>query len=96
MLLHRAGVAYKAATESGGPDYAFFNPALEQAVKRRQDVQMALNEALENGYFSLAFQPYFQTSGGELAGMEALIRLNHPTLGFVSPAEFIPWPKRRA
>ncbi|MBK8771163.1 MAG: GGDEF domain-containing protein [Rhizobiales bacterium] len=90
MLLHRAGVAYKAATESGGPGYAFFNPALEQAVKRRQDVQMALNEALENGYFSLAFQPYFQTSGGELAGMEALIRLNHPTLGFVSPAEFIP------
>ncbi len=90
LLVHRAGLAYKAATEKGGPGYAFFNPALEQAAKRRQDVQLAVHEALEKHYFSLAFQPYFNAASGELAGMEALIRLNHPTLGFISPAEFIP------
>jgi diguanylate cyclase (GGDEF)-like protein len=90
LLLHRAGLALKVATEKGGPGYAFFNPALEQAAKRRQDVQMAVQDALDQQLFSLTYQPYFHSSSGELAGMEALIRLNHPVFGFVSPAEFIP------
>jgi diguanylate cyclase (GGDEF)-like protein len=90
LFLHRAGLAYKAATEKGGPGYAFFNPALEQAARRKQDVQTALQEALEKGYFSLNFQPYFQAMTGELAGMEALMRLKHPVMGPISPAEFIP------
>lgn len=90
LLLHRAGLAHKAAAEKGGPGYAFFNPSLEQAARRRQDVMMAVQEALDKHLFTLAYQPYFHTASGELAGMEALIRLNHPVLGFVSPAEFIP------
>jgi diguanylate cyclase (GGDEF)-like protein len=90
LFLHRAGLAFKAATEKGGPGYAFFNPALEQAARRKQDVQTAIQEALEKQYFTLAFQPYFHAMSGELAGMEALMRLKHPTMGAISPAEFIP------
>lgn len=89
-LLHRAGLALKAASEKGGSSYAFFNPALEQAAKRKQDVQAALQDAVEKHYFSLVFQPYFSSATGELAGFEALLRLTHPTLGFISPVEFIP------
>jgi diguanylate cyclase (GGDEF)-like protein len=89
-LLHRAGLALKSATDRGGPGYAFFNPALEQAARRKQDVLAALQEALEKQYFHLNFQPYFYASSGELAGFEALLRLKHPTLGVISPAEFIP------
>jgi len=89
-LLHRSGLALKAATEKGGPGYAFFNPAFEQAAKRKQDVQAALQEAIEKKYFSLAFQPYFLSATGELAGFEALLRLSHPVMGFISPMEFIP------
>ena len=89
-LLHRAGLALKSATEKGGPGYAFFNPALEQAAKRKQDVQAALQDALANQNFYLNFQPYFAAMTGELAGFEALMRLKHPVLGHVSPVEFIP------
>lgn len=89
-LLHRAGLALKSASEKGGPGYAFFNPALEQSAKRRQDVQAALIESLDKHYFYLNFQPYFSVPTGELAGFEALMRLKHPVLGNVSPVEFIP------
>ncbi len=89
-LLHRAGLALKAATEKGGPGYAFFNPALEQAARRKQDVQGALHDALEHQYFTLNYQPYFHATTGELAGFEALLRLTHPVMGFISPVEFIP------
>lgn len=89
-LLQNAGLAYKSATERGGPGYAFFNPALAQAARRRTDVVTAIQDALEKQYFTLNYQPVFQSQSGELVGFEALIRLNHPTLGFISPAEFIP------
>jgi diguanylate cyclase (GGDEF)-like protein len=89
-LLQNAGLACKSATQRGGPGYAFFNPALSQAAKRRADVVAAIQDALEHQYLSLNYQPLFQSQTGELAGFEALVRLNHPTLGFVSPGEFIP------
>jgi diguanylate cyclase (GGDEF)-like protein len=89
-LLHRAGLALKAATDKGGPGYAFFNPALEQSARRKQDVQNALLDAVNKQYLSLHFQPYFAAASGELAGFEALLRMKHPVLGHVSPAEFIP------
>lgn len=89
-LLQNSGLAYKSATERGGPGYAFFNPALSQAAKRRSDVLNALQDAIEYHYFSLNYQPVFASQTGELAGFEALLRLNHPDYGIVSPAEFIP------
>jgi diguanylate cyclase (GGDEF)-like protein len=89
-LLQNAGLAYKAATQRGGPGYAFFNPALSQAAKRRGDVLAAVQEAIEFQYLSLNYQPYFESQTGELAGFEALVRLHHPKFGFLSPTEFIP------
>jgi diguanylate cyclase (GGDEF)-like protein len=89
-LLQNAGLAYKSATERGGPGYAFFNPALSQASKRRTDVLSAVQDALDSQYLSLNYQPFFDSHSGELSGFEALLRLNHPVHGFVSPGEFIP------
>jgi diguanylate cyclase (GGDEF)-like protein len=89
-LLQNAGLAYKSATQRGGPGYAFFNPALSQAARRRGDVLVAIQDALEKHYLSLQYQPFFNSQSGELSGFEALLRLNHPELGSVSPVEFIP------
>jgi diguanylate cyclase (GGDEF)-like protein len=89
-LLQNAGLAYKSATERGGARYAFFNPALSQAARRRTDVLVAIQDALEYHYLSLHYQPFFNSQSSELSGFEALLRLNHPTLGSISPAEFIP------
>jgi diguanylate cyclase (GGDEF)-like protein len=89
-LLQNAGLAYKSATDRGSPGYAFFNPSLSQSAKRKADVLSALQDAIDNHYLSLNYQPIFTGLTGELAGFEALLRMNHPELGFVSPGEFIP------
>jgi EAL domain-containing protein (putative c-di-GMP-specific phosphodiesterase class I) len=49
-----------------------------------------LNRALREESFTLAYQPLFDASDLRLTGYEALLRWEHPTRGFVSPAEFIP------
>lgn len=89
-LQQNAGLAYKSATARGGPSYAFFNPALSQAARRKNDVLSAVQDAIESQYFSLNFQPFFNCQSRELIGFEALLRLNHPVHGFISPVEFIP------
>lgn len=89
-LLQNAGLALKAATDRGGPGYGFYNPALAKAARRRGDVLQALNEAIEKQSVSLHFQPIFRASTGELVSFEALMRMSHPELGTISPAEFIP------
>ena len=89
-FLLNAELAMKSATTRGGPAYAFFNPNLAQSAKRRNDVLNALQTCLENNYLSLNYQPFFDAKTRQLAGFEALLRLNTPELGAVSPGEFIP------
>jgi diguanylate cyclase (GGDEF)-like protein len=89
-LLQNAGLAYKSATQRGGPGYAFFNPVLALASKRRGDVLAAIQDALDHQHLSLHYQPFFDSQTSELSGFEALVRLNHPTMGTISPVEFIP------
>jgi len=88
-LVHNAGLAVKSATEKGGPGYAFFNPTLAQGARRKQDILAAMQDAIDNNGFSMNYQPFFKTDTGELTGFEALMRMKHPDLGSVSPAEFI-------
>jgi len=52
-------------------------------------IEQALSVALEQNYLSVVYQPIYARDGG-LAGFESLIRFNHPVLGAVSPARFIP------
>ena len=89
-FLLNAELALKSATMRGGPAYAFFNPNLAQSAKRRNDVLIALQSCFEGNYLSLNYQPVFDSKTRQLAGFEALLRLNTPELGSVSPVEFIP------
>ncbi len=89
-LIHNAELALKSASSRGGPGYAFFNPALAQSARRRNDVLLALQSALENHSLSLNYQPIFDATTGRLLGFEALMRMHSPELGSVSPGEFVP------
>ena len=89
-LIHNAELALKSASSRGGPGYAFFNPALAQSARRRNDVLLALQGAIENHSLSLNYQPIFEATTGRLAGFEALMRMNSSELGLVSPGEFVP------
>jgi predicted signal transduction protein with EAL and GGDEF domain len=90
ILLQNADQAHKSATAKGGPGYAFFNPTLAQASRRRNEIILALNECIDNHTLTLHYQPFFAARSGELLGFEALLRLNHPRLGTIQPVEFIP------
>mgnify|MGYP000246899614 CR=1 FL=1 len=89
-LLHNAGLALKSAMEKDGAGYAFFNPALAQAAKRRADIEQFTAEGMEKGWFELNYQPVYDAISGRLAGFEALLRLRHPEQGIIPPLEFIP------
>ncbi|TKC91221.1 EAL domain-containing protein [Trinickia terrae] len=93
-LLKHADAAMYEAKRGGRSTYRFFEASMNEAATRTLRIQNALHEALDAGYFSLCFQPKFRGENGELAGAEALLRLDHPELGALTPLEFIPVAER--
>lgn len=92
-LLKNADAAmYEAKRASTG--FRFFEPAIGENASRMISIQSALNEALENQWFYLNYQPKFDCQTSALTGAEALLRLKHPQLGMLSPQEFIPMAER--
>lgn len=89
-LLRNAGLALHRARAAGGGAVYFFEAGLEAAAQARQALEIDLRAALANGQFELHYQPLVSVARRRVAGFEALIRWNHPMLGRVSPAEFIP------
>jgi len=93
-LLKHADAAMYEAKRAGRSTWRFFETSMNEAVTRTLQIQNALHEALSTGLFTLNFQPKFRGDSNELAGAEALIRLNHPVLGTLPPLEFIPIAER--
>ncbi|CAG4926637.1 putative bifunctional diguanylate cyclase/phosphodiesterase [Paraburkholderia gardini] len=93
-LLKNADAAMYEAKRAGRGTYRFFEAGMNEAATRTLKIQGALHDALSSGHFSLHFQPKFRGDSGELAGAEALLRLNHPELGLLAPMEFIPIAER--
>jgi diguanylate cyclase (GGDEF)-like protein len=93
-LLKHADAAMYEAKRAGRSTYRFFEASMNEAATRTLQIQHALHEALSAGHFSLHFQPKFRGDSNQLAGAEALLRLNHPLLGVLTPLEFIPIAER--
>jgi diguanylate cyclase len=93
-LLKHADAAMYEAKRAGRSTWRFFEASMNEAATRTLQIQHALHEALTAGHFSLHFQPKFRGDSDQLAGAEALIRLNHPDLGVLAPIEFIPIAER--
>ncbi|MGC7890203.1 sensor domain-containing protein [Vibrio anguillarum] len=89
-LLKNADTAMYQAKKNGRNGYAFYSPELTDIALTQIRLQSALYQALEHDQFYLVYQPQFELSSNKLLGFEALIRWQHPQLGQISPAEFIP------
>ena len=77
--------------------WARYEPQLDAAQQRAFMLLSALHDALTRGHqLSLVYQPKIQLPELTCESVEALIRWNHPTLGVVSPAEFIPLAEKTA
>jgi diguanylate cyclase (GGDEF)-like protein/PAS domain S-box-containing protein len=89
-LLRNADIAMYAAKEKGGNNFQFFSADMNARAKEKLHLETRLRRALENGQLSLAYQPQLSLRGGQIAGLEALLRWHDPEEGMIPPARFIP------
>jgi diguanylate cyclase (GGDEF)-like protein/PAS domain S-box-containing protein len=89
-LLKRADSAMYVAKESGRNQYQIFTEDMMKETADRLSMEHALRHALANGELILHYQPQISLTTGLITGVEALLRWNHPKLGKVPPAQFIP------
>lgn len=87
-LLKNADLAMYQAKAAGKNSIRFFNSLMQETVSRRATLEAELRLALDQEQFTLHYQP--QITCNSPVGVEALVRWQHPQLGMVSPAEFIP------
>lgn len=89
-LLMNADTAMYRAKERGKNNFQFFTSDMNTSTMERMRLENSLHAALSRSELLLHYQPKLKLDTGELFGYEALIRWNHPQMGMVSPAQFIP------
>jgi EAL domain-containing protein (putative c-di-GMP-specific phosphodiesterase class I) len=93
VLLKRADLAmYDAKTSSRG--LRLYEPELDISNPRRLTLVSELRAALQNNTIQVHVQPQGRLASGEVVGVEALVRWEHPDLGWIAPDEFIPVAER--
>jgi diguanylate cyclase (GGDEF)-like protein/PAS domain S-box-containing protein len=89
QLLKNADAAMYHAKDLGRGNYQFYTEDLNQAVEERLILEKALRQAIAEQSLELHYQPQVCVVERGVCGVEALLRWNHPELGFVSPEKFI-------
>ncbi|MFC7276074.1 putative bifunctional diguanylate cyclase/phosphodiesterase [Paractinoplanes rhizophilus] len=88
-LLRQADLALYVAKGAGKNQWRRYQSHLHDAMVERLELRSALDHAVHEGHFLLAYQPIVDLGSEEPVGFEALVRWYHPTKGVVAPAEFI-------
>lgn len=89
-LMLNADTAMYLAKEAGKSSFRFYDPALQHQSAERMALEKGLQQALENGQFVLHYQAKLDLKTNRIAGVEALLRWNHPERGLIPPGAFIP------
>lgn len=89
-LLKNADTAMYRAKNEGRNTYRFYANEMGQKAYERVIMENALRIALQESQFIVYYQPQIDMRTSKWTGMEALVRWEHPSLGIVSPANFIP------
>ncbi len=90
ILIRNADTAMYRAKENGRNNYQFFTQDMNTSAFERLLLENNLRHALERDEFVLHYQPQVNVETGCIIGVEALIRWQHPDMGLVAPAKFIP------
>ena len=90
VLLTKADTAMYEAKSSGRNGYRIYSPALAMYNSEQMSLETELRSAVKNNEYVLHYQPKISLNTGDVIGVEALIRWQHPTRGLLSPVHFIP------
>ncbi|MBK1646321.1 GGDEF domain-containing protein [Thiocapsa imhoffii] len=89
-LLRHADIAMYRAKENGRNGFSFFERAMSERAIERLRLEHELRKALTNHELLLVYQPQVNLHTGQLCGVEVLCRWQHPRLGRLAPAQFLP------
>ncbi|MEK6277098.1 MAG: EAL domain-containing protein [Actinomycetota bacterium] len=89
-LIRDADAAMYRAKDHGRDRSELFDQAMRANAFQRLETERELRHALERDEFVLHYQPIVELANGDIIGVEALLRWEHPKKGMVSPGEFIP------
>lgn len=89
-LLKHADIAMYRAKAAGRGRYVFFADSMDVEQRARARMEHELRQAIARNQMAVHYQPRIGLHDGRLLGAEALLRWNHPELGHVPPATFIP------
>ncbi|MCP8882828.1 EAL domain-containing protein [Devosia sp. XJ19-1] len=89
-LMIKADLALYEAKSAGKGQVVFFHDRMDTEYQQRQQLKADLRKAIDEGELSLVYQPLINPRENRIVGCEALARWTHPTLGPISPADFIP------
>jgi len=90
-LIKNADVAMYHVKDQGKNGYKFFSDDMNTPYTRSLSLDTGIHKALANDEFNLLYQPQVDLKTGEIIGVEALLRWEHPEHGTISPSEFIPF-----
>ncbi|MFC7738547.1 PAS domain S-box protein [Roseomonas sp. GCM10028921] len=89
-VIRNADIALYRAKTDGRGTFRYFEPKMDEEVRRKQELRVGLRTSLDRGELDLHYQPLVGIQTGEVTCFEALLRWHRPDRGMVSPAEFIP------
>ncbi len=89
-LLKNADIALYKAKGEGRGTYCLFEAEMDVQLQARRAMELDLLEAIDKHELILFYQPLFNLETNKVSGFEALLRWRHPSLGMISPAQFIP------
>ena len=89
-LLKYADTAMYKAKEEGRNNFQFYSSKMTKFALERMVMKTSLRQAIDNEEFIIYYQPQIDASTNTLVGLEALVRWQHPTMGFLLPDNFIP------
>jgi diguanylate cyclase (GGDEF)-like protein len=89
-LMRAADIALYQGKNQGRDRAMVFSADMAAEVEQRREVEVELQAALAAGDLKLFYQPLVACTTGRVSGVEALLRWNHPTKGYISPGKFVP------